>query len=414
MSQAAPATNPVSLRQDARVIAVVGVAHGVSHFYHLILAALFVWLKPAFSLSYAELGLLMSVFFVVSGTGQALAGFLVDRVGALRVLYGGMALLGVSALVLSSAASYTALLCGSMLAGLGNAIFHPVDFTLLNQRVSKARLAHAFSVHGVSGQLGWAAAPAFLAGIASISGWRSALVAAAAIPFAVLALLYFNRHVLYADPIEKPAEGHKGAGGQGAGSLDFLRSRAVWMCFAFFLLTSVALGGIQSFSATTLIALYNVSLASATTGYTAFMLASACGMVVGGFMAARTLNHDRTIACAFGAAAAMAVLLSLSLVPGWMAIVLMGAIGFSSGIAGPSRDLLIRAAAPKNATGRVFGVVYSGLDLGMTLGPLLFGALLDGHRPSWVFLCVALFQALAIATAVGVGEGNRAPALQKA
>jgi FSR family fosmidomycin resistance protein-like MFS transporter len=176
----------------------------------------------------------------------------------------------------------------------------------------------------------------------------------------------------------------------------------------------VAMGGIQSFSTTTLIELYHLSLGSATTGLTAFMLASAGGMIIGGFMAARTLNHDRTIAGAFSAAALFAVLLSLAIVPAPMSIVLMGALGLCAGVAGPSRDLLIRAAAPKNATGRVFGVVYSGLDLGMTFGPLMFGALLDAHRPSWVFLCVALFQALAIMTAVGVGGGNRAPALQKA
>jgi FSR family fosmidomycin resistance protein-like MFS transporter len=398
-----------SLRQDAHVITVVGIAHAVSHFYHLILSALFVWLKPDFSLSYSELGFLMSMFFVVSGSGQALAGFLVDRVGALRVLYGGMALLCASALLLASAQSYAVLLCGSMLAGLGNSIFHPADFTLLNQRVSKARLAHAFSVHGVTGQLGWAAAPVFLAGVATLAGWRTALLAAAVIPFAVLVLLFVNRHVLYADPIPHKTEHHS----QG-GSLDFLRSRAVWMCFGFFLLTTVAMGGIQSFSPTTLIALYHLSLGSATTALTTFMLASACGMIIGGFMAARTLNHDRTIAGAFSAAALFAVLLSLAIVPAPMSIVLMGALGLCAGVAGPSRDLLIRAAAPKNATGRVFGVVYSGLDLGMTFGPLMFGAMLDAHRPSWVFLCVALFQALAIMTAVGVGGGNRAPALQKA
>jgi MFS family permease len=99
---------------------------------------------------------------------------------------------------------------------------------------------------------------------------------------------------------------------------------------------------------------------------------------------------------------------------GWLVVPLMGALGLSSGVAGPSRDLLIRSAAPSNATGRVFGVVYSGLDSGLSVGPLLFGALMDAHHPSWVFLCIGLFQALAIATAVGVGGSKRAPGLQKA
>jgi MFS family permease len=400
---------PASLKQDARVIGLVGFAHGVSHFYHLILAALFTWLKPEFNLSYAQLGLLMTVFFVVSGIGQALAGFVVDRIGALRVLLGGLALLGTAALVLAGAQGYPMLLCGSMIAGLGNSVFHPADYTLLNQRVSKARLAHAFSMHGISGNLGWAAAPGFLAGVAALSNWRTALLAAALIPIATLLLLFLNRAALHADPA--PAAHGDAAP---AGSFDFLRLPMVWMCFGFFFLTAVALGGIQSFASTSLVALYHVSLASATTAYTAYMLASAAGMLAGGFVAARARNHDRTIVIAFALAAAMAVLLASGLVPGWMAVLLMGAIGLASGVAGPSRDLLIRSAAPSNATGRVFGVVYSGLDSGLALGPLMFGALMDAHHPSWVFLCIGLFQALAIATAVGVGGSRRAPVLQKA
>jgi FSR family fosmidomycin resistance protein-like MFS transporter len=399
----------VSLRQDARVIGLVGVAHGVSHFYHLLLAAVFPWLKPAFGLSYAELGLLMTVFFIVSGVGQALAGFVVDRVGASRVLMGGLALLGVAALLLAGAQHYATLMCGSILAGVGNSVFHPADYTILNQRVSKARLAHGFSVHGISGNLGWAAAPVFLGGIAAMSSWRTAVLVAAAIPFTMLLVLFLNRTALRPDP---PVPKQPGQAPESA--FAFLRLRTVWLCFGFFFLSSVSLGGIQSFASTSLVALYHVSLASATSAYTVYMLASAVGMIAGGFVGARTRNHDRIIAISFALAAALSVLLALTLTPAAMVVPLMGAIGFTSGIAGPSRDLLIRQAAPANATGRVFGVVYSGLDSGLSVGPLMFGALMDANRPSWVFLCIGLFQALAITTAVGVGGAKRAPALQKA
>jgi MFS family permease len=398
-----------SLRQDARVIGLVGLAHGVSHFYQLILAAVFPWLKPAFGLSYAELGLLMTVFFIISGVGQALAGFVVDRVGATRVLIGGLALLAAAALVLASAQNYPMLMCGSLIAGLGNSVFHPADYTLLNQRVSKARLAHGFSVHGISGNLGWAAAPVFLGGVAAVSSWRTAVLLSAAIPCVMLLLIFFNRAYLRADPVAP-----KQAGVVQEGAFAFLRLPTVWMCFGFFFLSSIALGGIQSFASTSLVALYQVSLASATSAYTAYMLASAGGMVAGGFIAARAINHDRTIVIAFALAACLALLLASAVVPGWMVIPLMGAVGLASGVAGPSRDLLIRSAAPANATGRVFGVVYSGLDSGLAVGPLMFGALMDASHPSWVFICIGLFQALSILTAVGVGGSRRAPALQKA
>jgi FSR family fosmidomycin resistance protein-like MFS transporter len=393
-----------SLRQDAQVIGLVALAHSVSHFFHLILAPLFPWLKVEFGLSYAELGLLMTVFFIVSGIGQALAGFAVDRFTARVVLFSGIGCLGLSALVLSAAQNYPMLMAGSMLAGLGNSVFHPADFTLLNRRVSASRMGHAFSVHGIVGNLGWAAAPLFLAALAGFSSWRTALVAASFIPFAVLLVLVAHRDLLRTDDV---ASGVVKTDGQASdGTLAFMRLPAVWMCFAFFFITALALGGIQSFSPTGLRALYDMSLAAATTGFTAYMLASAAGMVCGGFLAAKTSRHDRTIAVAFTVAGVMALVIATGVVPAWMAVVLMGAVGLGAGVAGPSRDLLIRAAAPKNATGRVYGVVYSGLDIGLAMAPLLFGALMDSNHPSWVFICIGLFQVMAILTAVSVGANT--------
>jgi MFS family permease len=399
-----------TLRADARVIALVGLAHGTSHFYHLILAALFPWLKPAFGLSYAELGLLLTAFFVVSGVGQALAGFVVDKVGARSVLLFGMTMLGISALVLSVAGSYAALMAGALLAGVGNSIFHPADYTLLNQRVSRARLAHGFSVHGISGNIGWAAAPLFMTTVAAFSSWRMALACAAILPFAVLTILVLNRARLAPEP--KPVVAAAPAAGEG--TLSFLRLRAVWMCFAFFFLTAVALGGIQAFASIGLMQLYGISRELATGSYTAYMLASAGGMLLGGFVGAGRQDHDRTVAIAFAVAAALALLLGVAVVPGWLALPLMALVGFFSGIAGPSRDLMIRAAAPKNATGRVYGIVYSGLDAGLSVGPALFGLVMDAGHPGWLFAGIALFQALAIVTAVGVGGGTRAGRLQNA
>lgn len=400
------AATSTSFRQDAHVIGLVGLAHGVSHFFHLILAPLFPWLRDAFNLSYAELGLLMTVFFIVSGIGQALAGFVVDRVGARAVLFFGIACLGVSALALSLAQNYAMLLAGSMLAGLGNSVFHPSDFTLLNKRVSVARLGHAFSVHGISGNLGWAAAPVFLVMIAGLASWRSALLAAAFLPFAVLLVLVINRDLLRTDDVQAAVAPSRKAESASADAFGFMRLPAVWMCFAFFFITAMALGGIQSFSSSSLRALYGMSLAWATTGYAVYMLASAAGMVWGGFLASKTARHDRTIALAFTFAGLLALVIATGSVSASMAVVLMGAIGFGAGVAGPSRDLLIRAAAPKNATGRVYGVVYSGLDIGMATAPLLFGALMDAQRPAWVFVFIGVFQALALFTAIGVGSNT--------
>lgn len=408
-----PIPTPNSFKQDALVISLVGLAHGISHFFHMILAPLFPWLKEAFALSYAELGLLMSAFFVVSGIGQALAGFVVDKIGARAVLFFGIACLALSALLLALAPNYLVLMLGSMLAGLGNSVFHPADYTILNKRVTTQRLSHAFSVHGISGNLGWAAAPVFLVTIANLSNWRIALFAASILPIVVLAILFVYRDVLFTGNRQETTQTQPQDKPQSQGAPEeqslfhFLSLPAVWMCFLFFFMISMGIGGIQSFSPTALREIYGMSLAWATAGYTAYMLTSAVGMVWGGFIAAKTTDHDRTITVAFSFSAFIALLLASGWVSASMAVVLMGAVGLGAGIAGPSRDLLIRAASPKNATGRVYGVVYSGLDIGLAFSPALFGAIMDAHHPQWVFACIALFQSLAIFTAVGVGSKTR-------
>ncbi len=178
------------------------------------------------------------------------------------------------------------------------------------------------------------------------------------------------------------------------------------MCFAFFVINAMALGGIQSFSSTSLRDLYGMPLAWATTGFTAYMLASAVGMVIGGFAASKSERPDRIIGMALAASGVMALLIAAGVVPSLLAIILMGGVGFGAGVAGPSRDLMIRAAAPKNATGRVYGVVYSGNDIGLAISPLMFGAMMDGSHPAWVFVLIGAFQFLAILTALRVGNNT--------
>ena len=397
------AHTPQPVRLDAQVIALVGVAHGTSHFFHLIVAPLFPWLKTAFGLSYSELGLIVTVFFMVSGAGQALAGFVVDRVGPFPVLVGGLGACALSALVLASAGSYPFLLLGAAIAGIGNAVFHPADFTLLNRRVSPERVAHAFSLHGISGNLGWAAAPVFLAGIATAWDWRTALASAAAIPCVVIAVLLANRRVLDPAGTDWRSAGRPGAAGTGQ-ALGFLRLPAVWMCFAFFMITAMSLSGVQVFAPAALHDLYETPLALASAAITVFMVFSVMGMVTGGFVAARSVHHERVIAVAFVIAAGCSVALGAGLTPGMLIWLPLAVMGFASGVAGPSRDLLVRAAAPRNATGRVYGVVYSGLDIGISVAPFFFGALMDAHHPGWVFALVGVFQAAALLTAIGVGQ----------
>jgi predicted MFS family arabinose efflux permease len=390
-------------RKDAGVIGLVGLAHCISHFSQLLLAPLFPWLKDAFQVSYTQLGFLLTIFFVVSCVVQTLSGFWVDRFGPRPILFGGLTLLGLAALGYASSQSYWMLAAFSVVAGVGNGVFHPVDYTLINRRVARQRLGHAYSVHGITGSLGWALAPALLVPIALASSWRVALVAAAGLAFGVLALLWWWRGQLQVDPLPKP--GHAQAASEH--SLAFLKIPAVWMCFGFFFFYAGALSIVQTFAPQAARELHAVPAHLVAICLSVYMVCSAGGMLVGGFMARDPQRAVRTVGVAFGLAAMMALAIGFTDLPGFAVPMLFGAMGFVSGTAGPSRDLLVKASAPDNATGRVYGVVYSGLDIGQAVVPLVVGRLMDRGAFSSVWLALALLQGVLIASAFNVRRVRR-------
>ncbi|MFM8866648.1 MAG: MFS transporter [Limnohabitans sp.] len=392
--------DPVPLRQDASVMGLVGLAHASSHFSHLLLPVMFPVFIEDFGWSYAELGLLSTVFFVVSGMGQASAGFAVDRFGARPILWASLALFVLACMVASSATSYPGMLLAAMLAGLGNCAFHPVDFTILNQRVSTPRLGYAFSVHGLTGNLGWAAAPVFLMGITALASWRAAYVAAALLYAVILVWLVLRKDLLQTTPrTQTPA----GQGGES--DLAFLRLPVVWWCFGFFLLSTMTLAVIQNFSVPILKAMQDVSLEKASLTLTAYMLCGALGMLAGGFVAARYPKwSDRVVASCMTAAAICMVLCASGVLGATGTMAVLAATGFAVGVGGPSRDLMIKKATPKGATGRVYGLVYSGLDVGFAISPLIFGVFMDRGWYAATLLGAALVLMLSVGAALGVGR----------
>jgi len=405
----APST-PLSPVHDAEVISLAGLAHATSHFFHLILPPLFPWLMPAFGLSFTAVGGLMTLFFVFSGVGQALAGFAVDRVGARPVLLAGIALLGASAALVGAAQGWVTLALAAAVAGVGNSVFHPADFSLLNHRVTGPSLSHAFSIHGLSGYLGWAAAPPFMVGIAGFAGWRVAAFAAFAVALAVLSVMYLRRVALDDTPHritlqDAPQERTPGA------TLAFLRSRPLWMCFGFFVAATMAFGALQIFAPALLERLHGISLPLATAALSVYLAGGAAGTFVGGFLAAARTDQDRVIAAALLAASAVAVLLATAAAPAWAVVSLMALMGFLTGLVAPSRDLLVRRAATTGfgtrAFGRVYGVVYSGLDVGLAAAPLAFAPLMDAGHYQQVLYGVAALQGLAILTVAQLGVRSR-------
>jgi MFS family permease len=387
----------VPLKQDVSIIGLVGLAHASSHFGHLLLPPLFPVFMTEFGLSFSQLGALMSVFFVVSGLGQASAGFVVDKLGARPLLFLALSLFALAAAFASTVTGYSGLVMVAALAGLANATFHPVDFTILNQRVSAPRLGHAFSAHGLTGNLGWALAPVFFAGITALSSWRTAYVAAALLYVALLAVMWFNRDKLLTHAVnhapDTPTE-H---------SMAFMKLPVVWWCFSFFLLSTMTLAVVQSFSVSILKAMHGISFEAATFTLTAYMLSGAVGMFVGGFVAAKSRHSDRVVAMAMSAAAVLLALCGAGIFGATLTMVVLAATGFAIGIGGPSRDMMIKRATPIGATGRVYGLVYSGLDTGFAISPIVFGAFMDRGWYGATLMGAAAVLLLSVVAALGVG-----------
>jgi FSR family fosmidomycin resistance protein-like MFS transporter len=392
------------LSKDARIITVIAIGHAMSHFMQLVLAPLFPMMRDELGVSYAVLGSVLMVFFTVSALFQPVAGFVVDRFGGRGVLLGGLALMVVGTLTMSLAHGPALLFIGAAISGTGNSVFHPADFSILNGTVAPRRLGHAFSTHGVAGMLGYAAAPVFSAAIGTAYGWHNALLAAAGLAFVVLVLIGSHAKFFVTHGETKKRE---------TAPIDarVLLAVPVIMCFAFFTLHAAGLGALQQFGVSAMKEFFGVGTGLASSALTAYILATAAGMLAGGFVSTRVARHDLVAACGFAIASVNALVIALGAVPGVALPLVLAVSGLAIGVTYPTRDLLVRAATPPGATGRVFGFVYSGLDLGSLATPVLCGWLMDHGLPQGIFYLVFGCTLAAILTVLQLPA--RQPAIQR-
>lgn len=390
-----------------RVIGLIGVAHAFSHFFQLALPPLFPLLRAEFDASWTLLGALVGVFFAASGITQFASGFLVDRFGARPLLLAGLGLTAGGTVLASLAPGAWWLFPIVMLMGVGNGVFHPCDFAILNANVAQRRLGHAYSMHGVGGNIGYAVAPIVGFGLATAFDWRVALGVMGASGLVVLAVLYAQRQHLTS---------HRATDTKGhtlRGSLHLFLQSTILLCFGFFVLQTAATIGLQSFMPSALNAGLSVPLIVATTAVTGYLLGGTAGIVAGGFIATRTSRHDIVAAAGLVSAAVLLAVVGYGELPVAAIVPMFVAVGFAVGSTGPSRDLIVRNATPKGAAGRVYGFVYSGLDLGATIGPVAIGYMLDHGQGREVFYAVAVLLVLAVFTVVRVGRALT-PSLREA
>src|SRR5690606_31294044 len=314
-----------------------------------------------------------------------------------------LALGSASFLVLAIAPGYAWLLVAMALAGIANGVYHPADYALLSRGISSARMGRAFSIHTFSGYLGGAMGPPLLLGVATLASVEGAFLVATLV--GALAMLVLWQPTSASEPVDG-ATAVSATRGSGTGKLAGASWRLafapmVMLLTLLFVLLSLSVGAIDKFSVSALVQGFDVPLYWANSALTAFLFASAFGVLAGGFLADRTRHHGFVAAGAFAAAAIVVAIVATTPLAGGVLVVLLGLAGFLTGVIAPSRDMLVKAAAPRGAEGKTFGIVMTCFNIGGTVGPVLFGWLLDRGQFAGIFWAAVLFMALTVLLTLG-------------
>jgi len=386
---------------DIRLIASVSAAHCASHFYMLVLPPLFAVIRAEYDVSYTELGLAVTAFNAVSASLQTQAGFLVDRGNAKVILAAGLLIEAAAFVVAAMVHSYWVMVAMFAVMGVGNTVFHPADYSLLSRHVSPQRIGQAYSSHGFAGMLGSAAAPGSVLMMYGLFGWRGAFLGTAIFGAAValLVLLMADGNV---ENSAKPRDSHSDGS-----NWQLLLSAPIMINFLFFMLLALAAFGMQNFMIVGLNALHGTDAVVSNAALSAYLLLSAFGILLGGWIVSR-YTHHRLLAAVGLSATSMAVLLMANFdMTSTLLVVMMSVAGLLYGAVMPSRDMIVREVTPPGAFGTVFGFVTNGFNIAGIVAPLLFGAMLDHGAPRLYFYTVAAF---GIAAVVSVALVPRRPA----
>src|SRR5262249_50305323 len=393
--------------RETRVNLLIGTGHFFSHFYILCLPLMFLQWQKTFGVSFAQLGLAITLMSGATGLLQTPVGFLVDRYGARLFLVGGTLLMTLSMSAMSFATAYWQILVLALLSGVGNSVIHPSDYAILGGSINRHRMGRAFAFHTFSGNLGNVCAPPLTAVLVLTMGWRNTLLAFGLVGIPLVLTILWQSGILR-EQVRDVQVTRRPALSGGA----FLLTPPMLLFFGFFLLSAMAGSGMQAWLITVLHSVMGMDLKAASTALTAYMAGATSGILVGGWIAART---DRLLGFAVVATiAASGLILLVALLPmtqvATIAVLFVG--GMLLGASRTPRDLMVKDASPPGQIGKVFGFVSAGLPLGQALTPVPFGFLIDMGRPDLVLVLVALIllaSLMFMGSARASGRGEAVP-----
>ena len=413
-----------TMRQPhVQVLSMVSSVHFMSHFYGMTLAPLLVFIHNDLGISYTFLGLLMSMQQITSGALQLPIGFAVDRFGAKLILFAGLvvATLGIGLIAFTSAYWMLAVLV--VIYGIGNSVFHPADYAILNSSISETRMGRSFSIHTFCGHIGTAIAPTIMLTVTAIWNWRAAIMLSGVLGLIVMVVFLLQWRAMRDDvasvPKKKKNQDPTVAAADAAMTngqliLHILKAPAILYLFLFFCMSSLAGSGFRNFAIAGLLELHGTPVEAAGGALSGFLFASALGVLIGGYLADKTSRHDLIGAISLMGSAILVVIIGVVDLHYFLLVAAFTLAGLVQGIIRPARDMMIRNAAPKGAQGRVFGFVFSGQSFGGGIAPLTFGIFLDLGMPVWIFFTAALFMVLCMMVMLLSARSSRQEAMAAA
>lgn len=388
-------------RREVKVVGLLSFAHFFSHFYMIALAPLYPLIQPELGASWTEIGFAIAAFALFTGILQTPMGFLVERIGGRAVLIFGLFVIASAMSLIGFVTSLWQLMVLMSIAGIGNSVFHPADYSIISSTVAEKRLGKAFSYHTFGGSIGMVVSPIIMVALSALFGWRMAISTVGIVGLGLAVIIVLASGVI--------GDGGKSIKKVGAGPAwrALVTSRPIRLFFVFGVFAAAANSGIVNFSVKAFQDIYGIELAAAAVALTVYQACSMACVLPGGLAADRSRYQDVILIVGFGLTGVFVVLAGIGILPFWLAVIMLGMAGGMRGFINASRDVSVRHAAGDLPVGTVFAWVTTGFLIGQSIGPAIYGVLLDLGEPTIVFWASGVFSLLAVST-VFFNESARA------